>query len=158
MRHGEAISQSEWSGGDFERPQSKAGRKELEAAISFMSRAKLSFHELLASPYVRTAQTAKILGSVMHGMEPQLIQQLASGASLKSYREVLGSIKVDTALIIGHMPELAIAVSRFSGLPDIIESGIKPAEIVAVDFTNSPNFDGKLMWRRTLDEWKELNG
>ncbi len=119
MRHGEAHTSA---GSDAERPLTRRGRNEVQYGgqqlLSLCSRARISPpRRLLHSPYLRTLETADIVGGVT-GLEPQSLDELAPGhgpEQLESCAALTPEDDDDHILLISHQPLVSLLVSRWSG-------------------------------------------
>jgi phosphohistidine phosphatase len=114
LRHGIAVDE-DTSGqqSDRERSLSAKGIKRMRKAAQGIARIEDSFDRILASPYARAVQTARILAETLN-LEDQVeeVQELALESSaerliarLIDYREL------DKLLVVGHQPLLGQTVS-----------------------------------------------
>ena len=157
VRHGEAVPQSEWGKGDGTRPLTDGGRDKLESALPFIRRFGVRPAWVLTSPLVRAKETAEILCRLADDhLVPEPVPALGSGAMAESFRRVLVERK-DRApiLIVGHIPDLPGFASRLTQSAALLETTFRPGEMMALDTGPIENAwgHGRLLWRRTLDDW-----
>jgi phosphohistidine phosphatase SixA len=159
MRHGESVPSSAWGGSDASRPLSPVGLAKLEAAIKEMKRTGFSVSGILASPFERTIQTANLLSKGLDLNPPIVCQELAAGAHYDQIRRVVRDhAEKASLLVVGHMPEIAIFGSRVTGDPMVIDRGLEPAEILAIEITTLDKWEGgRLLWWRKSADWKKAN-
>jgi phosphohistidine phosphatase len=159
MRHGEAVSASEWRGADADRPLTVVGRAKLLEALDGMRRVKFSVPHVLTSPYLRAKETAEMFCKQLGLQPPQVVRELSSGANNETLRRVVTIHKASMPmLIVGHMPEIAIFGSRITTEPSVMDKGLQPADILALDAgpLDQKWGEGKVLWWRTMSDWKKL--
>lgn len=116
LRHGIAVDPSEPNlAKDAERPLTPKGRRRLAQIAKAMTALKISFDVILASPYVRAAQTAEIVAKA-HKRRKQLkfTDDLTPGGNPKLLIQLIGDLRPrpKNVLLVGHEPYL----SRFIAL------------------------------------------
>ena len=156
MRHADAVSSATWGKTDAARPLSKRGRKDLENALPGMRQEAFSFCSILSSPYQRARETAEIISSVDKSVEIVLAPELAAGASVSSIKKAVELFKErEPALVIGHIPDLAVFIGRVVGKADVQGTGLAQGEIVALETPGAEIHwsEGTILWRKRLDEW-----
>jgi phosphohistidine phosphatase len=159
MRHGEAVSPSEWPEDDMSRPLSALGEAKLETAVKKMHDLGFSPSHLITSPFARTRQTADIINNHFTTLNPVVVQEFASGSSLSTLKAGVEKFKDKESLwVVGHMPDLAILGSRITTIASVGERSLSPGEILALemDLVGKGWGDGKILWYRRLDEWAKL--
>ena len=106
LRHGHALGMTEsGTDEDSKRPLSEKGKKQAAASAKKMLELGFSPGLLIASPYVRAAQTADIVSAFFPEMRRVECAELASGngpAVMKLLELELKS--ADSALLVGHQP------------------------------------------------------
>jgi phosphohistidine phosphatase len=155
MRHGVAVDPNEWSKGDSTRPLSDAGLRQLDEAVPGMIRAGFRPKSILASPFIRAVQTADKMAA-LGSPKPRPVSELASGAKAEAYRHVLITTRPEApVLIIGHLPDIALFAARVVSDPSLVESGMKPGEIVALESgpLEKKWGEGRILWRKRIEEW-----
>lgn len=107
LRHGQAEDGSP----DAERALTDAGRMQAEAAGAALRALGVQLSGCLTSPRVRAADTAS-LACGHHGVDPVLEPKLAGGPfDAESLAAGLG----DEVLLVGHDPDLSMAVHALTG-------------------------------------------
>jgi phosphohistidine phosphatase len=107
LRHGDAEDGSP----DSERPLTKKGREQSDAAGAALKALGVEIDACLTSPKVRAAETARIACEPL-GVEPQLEPKLAGGPFDP---EALAAGLGDNVLLVGHDPDLSMAVHSLTG-------------------------------------------
>lgn len=116
VRHGIAEEPGEGKR-DFDRsltPDGQAKMKEISKAIGkLFPKAQL----IIASPYVRAAQTALFLSkSFESGMEVKTSELLVPASTRSDFRKLLEETKQRRVIIVGHEPNLTEAMLELTGL------------------------------------------
>lgn len=160
MRHAEAVSASDWLGTDHDRPLSPIGIAKFDEALREMLRVKWPAMKVLVSPFVRARSTADLLTQALNWPKPVVENRLASGAYAEAIRQtILDQKSSDPLLVVGHMPELAVFASRVTLDAKLLDTGLLPADIVAIETGDLSNWgQGKLLWWRKLSDWKKVTG
>jgi phosphohistidine phosphatase len=159
MRHAEAVSASDWLGSDQDRPLSPIGIAKLDAALKELLRLKWPAMPVLVSPYVRARTTAELLTTALRWEKPRVDERLASGAYAEAIRQtILDQKTAGPLLIVGHMPELAVFASRVTLDAKLLDTGLLPADIVAIETGDLAAGwgAGKMLWWRKLSDWKKV--
>lgn len=110
----------------------------------------VSFDQILASPFVRTRQTAEILAQSLPGKVPiAYTPALAPGASVAQAIEELGRYAARNCIaVVGHEPAIGELASRLLGTRVAIE--FKKGAICRIDVeTLPPARPGHLRWFAT---------
>jgi phosphohistidine phosphatase len=107
LRHGDAADGSP----DAERPLTEKGERQARAAGRALKRLGVEIDACLTSPKVRAADTAK-LACEPHGIDPQQEPKLAGGPF---DAEALAAGLGDNVLLVGHDPDLSMAVHALTG-------------------------------------------
>ncbi|OVE76541.1 hypothetical protein BVX98_05685 [bacterium F11] len=159
MRHAEPLRPTEWDGPDSTRPLSERGVEGLNSALQQMKDKGFSFQRVLSSPLARAKQTAEMMAQNGDGIPVNPQNELTAGVKPSKIREfLLNQNSVHSVLLVGHMPDLALFAG--SVVPDakLMASGIRPGEIWAIETGDMGRGwgTGKLLWQRTLDDWKKL--
>lgn len=151
MRHADAVSPEGWRKGDSSRPLSDQGRDRLDKAIPRLRESGFSVDEVLTSPFARAQDTAARVASALR-KTPEPVPSLAAGCTFRAYRDLLRQkSEAASVLVVGHMPEIAVAASHLSGEPSFLENGLSPGEIVSIEAGEDGR--GTLNWRRRLEDW-----
>jgi phosphohistidine phosphatase len=150
MRHGTAESGEGMD--DAERSLTDDGVAALERLSAGLVRRGIRFTRVLASPLLRTRQTAETVCRELGLGAPEVCAVLAPGAICSP---VLGALREgvrDDAriLIVGHMPDVAQLVRQLSGAA---VAGFAPGTLAQIDFDGPLQAGaGALQWAATADE------
>ena len=107
LRHGDAADGSP----DAERPLTKKGEGQSRAAGRALKRLGVRPSACLTSPKVRAAETARLACEKL-GVEPQQEPKLAGGPFDP---EALAAGLGDDVMLVGHDPDLSMAVHNLTG-------------------------------------------
>lgn len=148
LRHGIA-DHPDWSGADADRPLNSEGIESLQKAGKRLGRLKLEPGLILASPYVRTRQTATIVATALEATarvreEPRL----APGFSLDLLAAILQEQAAAAELmLVGHNPDFEeVAAGLIGG--GRIAFGKGTLACIELDGTGSSP-SGSLKWLLT---------
>ncbi len=116
MRHGEAVAQSSQ---DSQRQLTAKGEAEVAAMAGWLTQVYPSFDYVLASPYVRTQQTARLMAaSQPTGCTLQTLPELVPEGDchqVQLYVDALLETKPDARiLLVSHMPLVSFLVETFT--------------------------------------------
>lgn len=157
MRHAEAVSAMEWRKSDADRPLTKAGLAKLEAGLKEIKRVGFSVPLVVSSPYLRAQQTADAFCKILNLPPPVIRDELSSGTHNNVLRKIaLEYMGQSPVMLVGHMPELATFGSRITFEPTVLDPGLSPADILAIDPgpLEKEWGQGKLLWWRKIDDWQ----
>jgi phosphohistidine phosphatase len=114
LRHGIAAQRgTRQYASDADRPLTAKGRRKLRRAAAAMRAMDLSFDVILSSPLVRARQTAELIVEALHCRHKlELTELLAPGASAAVLVRRLNQLKPQSALLVGHEPDLSALASR----------------------------------------------
>jgi phosphohistidine phosphatase len=115
LRHGDAEDGSP----DAERPLTDKGRAQSRAAGQALKALGVEIAGCLSSPKVRAAETAEIACEQL-GVEPQLEPKL-SGGPIDA--EALAAGLGDDVLLVGHDPDMSMAVHDLTGAQVRLKKG-----------------------------------
>jgi len=107
LRHGDAAEGSP----DAERPLTEKGEQQARVAGRALHALGVEIDACLASPRVRAMETARIACEPV-GVEPQLEPKLSGGPFDP---EALAAGLGDEVLLVGHDPDLSMAVHDLTG-------------------------------------------
>lgn len=112
LRHGKAEASRSTSSGDNKHLTKKAIRK-MEAAAEGLKRLKVDPELILASPLVRTKETAQIVAEVLKVENVRVSKHLGTGADLRALVEEINASFADIKriLLVGHEPGLCRLIS-----------------------------------------------
>lgn len=158
MRHAEAVSASQWSRPDSERPLSPIGEATVEAGAKEMKRLGFTVPLVLSSPFIRAKDTAIILCKVLGLPAPTLNTDLSSGVSVETLRKVAQFAIKNPVLLVGHNPEISHFGSKLTFEPKLLDGGFDPADmaLITLDGPEIKWGEGKLVWWRRISDWKSV--
>jgi len=144
FRHGLA-DRSAWSGSDFERPLTAAGKPRLTQEALTLARLNLGVDLILTSPLVRAQQTAAIVASALnltHCLEVE--ERLAFGwAGQELVQILLDYPATERPLLVGHEPDFSLTISEITGGSEVI---CKKGSLARIDLTAGLPLSGELVW------------
>ena len=117
IRHAEAVDREDPNYVDEERPLTEAGRGQSRALAAALVARDIRFDAVIASPLLRTRQTAEEMLQNMPGpmAELQFCKQLAPGGKGRKLTRYLLGIEGDAVALIGHEPDLSEFAGRLLG-------------------------------------------
>ena len=157
LRHGEAGQRSS-SVGDFKRPLTIEGKKELTEISNGLRILEIKFENIFTSPLLRAKQTAEIVSKTLKykGKIEELDALKPEGNRLELY-SVLSNLKQDsTVLIVGHEPYLSElvgeAISQTGCRIDLKKGGLARITVLSA----LPKIRGELRWLLTPKHLKKM--
>jgi phosphohistidine phosphatase len=108
IRHADAGNPEKWRGDDADRPLSDLGHRQARALGEAFRHQSLTVDAVLASPLVRTRETAEGFLEAWGGVPaPQFSDLLAQGAlKRRKLSKQIAGLGVENVAIIGHDPDL----------------------------------------------------
>lgn len=143
MRHGVAVERQE-SGNpagaetaaadDAARPLTLEGVERTRLAAHGLVTMGVSIDCILSSPYVRSVQTAAIAGEALGvpRLAIETTEALLPEADPEALLPILRALEVETALCIGHAPQLDALIARLLGTPRVVTS-LKKAGVAVLE-------------------------
>jgi phosphohistidine phosphatase len=116
MRHAKADrDEKRWQ--DFDRPLNERGLLDAPVMGRWLEQKQFKFDQIIASPAVRTKDTARLVAEQLNYSNPiQTPQSLYEGSSREYIAQIgLCPASVVTILIVGHNPALEQVVERLTG-------------------------------------------
>lgn len=115
LRHGIAVDSAELDfAGDAARPLTPKGRRQLRNVAAAVRAMKVTFDAMLASPLVRTQQTAEVMAKALKfKSKPGFADELRPGGKAEQVIRKINALKPapESLLIVGHEPDLSELVS-----------------------------------------------
>ena len=120
LRHGIAVQRgTPGYKKDSDRPLTEDGIDKIRQVVEAMLAMELKFDLILSSPYVRAAETAKIVADELDTEVTFTDFLLPDGNPLELIREINGN-KPPRVLLVGHEPDLSRLISHLiSGDSDV---------------------------------------
>ena len=145
IRHADAGDSAAWTGDDAERPLSKKGRKQSKRLGDLLDRLRVRPEALLASPRVRAADTARLIGRRI-GREAKIEARLDAGFNAEALASLVAELDPTASMlaIVGHDPDFSIVASWLAGAPLALSKGAL-ARIDVPERAVGPGI-GKLEW------------
>jgi phosphohistidine phosphatase len=157
LRHGRADREQFHGTDDNLRPLTDEGRHRLQVSAAMIGRLEPGLDEVIASPLVRTRQTAEIIAESL-GLAARLTidQRLAPGFGLAALVELLAE-RLSAArqaaapgsgdqslrlMLVGHEPDLSLMVGELTGADVVMKMGT----LARVDLRRGDLRDGQLVW------------
>jgi phosphohistidine phosphatase len=110
IRHAEAVSVKDGDGlTDEQRPLTDAGREQCRVLAATLQAHHLQFDRFVTSPLLRAQQTAEAMLEHWPAPAPELLtcNALAPGGKSRKLTRFLLGLGVESAALVGHMPDLA---------------------------------------------------
>lgn len=137
FRHGEAVARDDPSvKRDAERPLTEEGQRQVREAAAGFAALGVEPDRILASPYVRARQTAKLAAETVEGVdEGTELHELRPKADPADTRQALAGLEgVDDVLLCGHRPHLPkLASYLLTGDERGLDVDVPKASLVTVD-------------------------
>jgi phosphohistidine phosphatase len=133
LRHGQAV-EAQRDMTDMDRPLSPRGRAEVLDAAQCIADSRLRCDALLASPAVRTRETATIVAAELDFSEAIIFEPsiyLGDAAALLTALRRCPKTS-ETLLMVGHNPGISELAQRFKGTPPPVE--LRTAGLCSVAF------------------------
>lgn len=153
LRHGEAGQRVSAGRGDFQRPLTAAGQKEVSDIATSLKDLGIKLDIVISSPLKRAHQTASIVAKTFNiGKKMQDWAELSpEGNRLDLYNKLLQLKQQSSVLVVGHEPYLSEMISEMifegnnGGRIDLKKTGLARIRIVS----STPKFQGELRWLLT---------
>ena len=115
--------------GDAARTLTPEGIDQLKRQAAAFQRVGFQVDRLVASPLVRTQQTAALLAPAF-GVSPETDTVLKPGCTFDDAAELLArSPQTDRVMLVGHQPDLGRLVRRLTGS----NARVRPATLAVID-------------------------
>jgi phosphohistidine phosphatase SixA len=154
VRHADAGSRQEWAGDDAERPVSPVGRRQAQALAAAFRERGILLDAVIASPLVRTRQTAEeLLPVAADGAGVQFNELLAPGQlRRRKLSKFLAGLGAKSVAVVGHDPDLPEYLAWLLGT-DPEQVHLEKGGVALVRFEDTPGKgEGVLAWMVT-PEW-----
>ena len=153
LRHGEAEQRVSAGRGDFQRPLTAAGQKEVSDIATSLKDLGIKLDIVISSPLKRAHQTASIVAKTFK-IEKKMqdwAELSPEGNRLDLYNKLLQLKQQSSVLVVGHEPYLSKMISEMifegnnGGRIDLKKTGLARIRIVS----STPKFQGELRWLLT---------
>ncbi len=123
LRHAQAIEQQDFSGNDFNRPLTEKWAKEAEQMAKYLRLIGVKLDHIIASPSIRTQETAKIFADKFKIEEIEYFPELYNenrekwthGVDLYFNALVSTNEKHDVILVVWHNEDLTLLGQYLTG-------------------------------------------
>ena len=147
IRHGIAAERGEAYPDDSKRPLTSDGIAALRKEAKGLAAAGVTFDQIIASPLVRTKQTAEVFAQILPGKPAvALSDSLApAGAPAAVFQELAKYMRLERIALVGHEPNIGELAARLIGSRTAIP--FKKGAICRIDFeVFPPKGTGQLRW------------
>jgi phosphohistidine phosphatase len=157
VRHGIAVDPNDpKSPPEPERPLTAKGVQKSRTAALGLYELGVKPDVVIASPYVRAAQTAEIFAEAL-GFPPQKIRThdalKPSGSPAEITKEII-RLRAKIVMCFGHAPQLDVMIAHLVGAPSVF-TALKKAGIACLEHGASPaKWD--LLWMLTPKMLRQL--
>lgn len=151
VRHGDASVAAK----DSEREFSDLGRADIKDAANFLIISDYTADRCLVSPYVRTQQTLKVLGSQIELGECSTSDALVPEHSLEASVANLEAAYHGELAIISHQPLVSklVAWCLTSDSYDLQVPSLPPGEMAYIEMDIFAPVSGRLSWLRVPPDY-----
>jgi phosphohistidine phosphatase len=124
---------------DYDRPLVDEGQHEAHLMATSLRRLGVRGDAFLASPYVRTRQTAEIFAEILaHTYSVDLTESLAPGGEHKEVIAKLSSLKhAQHIFLFGHMPDIAQLACTLLCVPEM-DLQFKKCAVCCLELADMP--------------------
>ncbi len=124
LRHGPAVSRTQWDQPDEERPLTDDGRAVVKASARLLARTQIAVDAILTSPLVRARQTAEIAAAELGAGAPVDADGLAPGFDRKRLKALLAEHHgAQALLLVGHEPDFSGTIRELTGGAVVCKKG-----------------------------------
>lgn len=157
IRHGIAAERGEEYPDDSKRPLTSRGIARLKKEAKALDKLEVVFDQIIASPLLRTRQTADVLSESMRSKPPvATADALAPAGTPAAVIQELGKhMRKGRLALVGHEPNLGELAGRLIGARAPIE--FKKGAVCRIDFeVLPPKGMGQLRWFITPGMLREI--
>lgn len=157
IRHGIAADRGEEYPDDSKRPLTSRGIARLKREAKALDKLEVVFDQIIASPLLRTRQTADVLSESMKSKPPvTTADALAPAGTPAAVIQELGKhMRKGRLALVGHEPNLGELAGRLIGARAPIE--FKKGAVCRIDFeVLPPKGMGQLRWFITPGMLREI--
>ena len=148
MRHGIAADRAVASS-DAKRPLTAEGKERMKEMAQGLAKAGFTPDRILASPYLRAAETAAIVAqSLGSGLRVESCEALQPGGDPEALFALLaGQSGCKAVLVVGHEPDLSELAARLLGAGPSHDFAFKKGGCCLITFDRfPPKAPGRLAW------------
>lgn len=161
LRHGEAGQRGSAGRGDFQRPLTTAGQKEISDIATSLKDLGIKLDVVITSPLKRAHQTASIVAKIFK-IEKKMqdwAELSPEGKRLDLYKKLLQLKQQSSVLVVGHEPYLSGMISEMifdgnnGGRITLKKSGLARIRVIS----STSKFQGELRWLLTAKLLKNMS-
>lgn len=154
MQHGTCLPKEL----DPNQPLSPVGREQIEKSAQAARTLGLQFELVIASPKVRSLQTAEIMAEYT-GYPTSRIQVTEAVKAMAPAKDTLAFVReydgLDSILIAGHLPSLSSVASQLLTQGNKLEIAIENGGLMQIEVTTHESV-GRLNWYQTPAQLAEI--
>jgi phosphohistidine phosphatase len=145
LRHGLAGNSAEWTGPDFERPLTQAGKDKMKREAATIAKLGIRLDVILSSPLVRAFQTAEIVAKRLEIMDRLVAEKrLSPGFGPQALAQLIEERSRASALmLVGHEPDFGATIGQLIGGGRV---ECKKGSLIAVNLPDPSRLKGDLVW------------
>ena len=147
IRHGQAADRGEDYPDDSKRPLTSDGIASLRKEARALANLDVTFDQIIASPLVRTKQTAEVFAQLLPGKPPVALSDSLAPAGTPSavFHELGKHMRQPRIALVGHEPNIGELAARLIGARAPL--AFKKGAICRIDFdVFPPKGIGQLRW------------
>jgi phosphohistidine phosphatase len=147
IRHGLAADRGEEYPDDSKRPLTSEGIAALRKEARALANLDVTFDQIIASPLVRTKQTADVFAQILPGKPPVALSDSLAPAGTPSavFQELAKHMRKPRIALVGHEPNIGELAARLIGAR--VPIAFKKGAICRIDFdVFPPKGTGELRW------------
>jgi len=142
LRHGKAVSRTEWDAADELRPLTPEGEDEVRRVAAALVGLGVAPDAIVSSPLARARRTAELAAAAL-GPAPVLDERLAPGFDVDALAGILEGLGNENAImLVGHEPDFSDVVEALTGGRVVCKKG----GVARVDVDGSGLGRGRLVW------------
>jgi phosphohistidine phosphatase len=157
IRHGIAADRGEEYPDDSKRPLTSDGIAALRKEAKALADMDVTFDQIIASPLVRTKQTAEVFAQLLSGKPPVALSDSLAPAGTPSavFQELAKHMRKARIALVGHEPNIGELAARLIGAR--VPFAFKKGAICRIDFdVFPPKGTGQLRWFLTPKMLRKL--
>ena len=147
IRHGLAADRGDEYPDDSKRPLTSDGIASLRKEARALANLDVTFDQIIASPLVRTKQTADVFAQLLPGKPPVALSDSLAPAGTPSavFQELAKHMRKPRIALVGHEPNIGELAARLIGARAPL--AFKKGAICRIDFdVFPPKGAGQLRW------------
>ena len=110
---------------------------------------------ILASPYLRSVETAEIIAQVLRVPEVEVTSSLEPDQDPMVLLAELGTAPTTDTLVCGHAPQVDRTIARVANAPRVF-SALKKGGTACLEFPDGPSAPGVIHWLLTQKQLRKL--